>query len=165
MLGQIKGESIKSAIALKIKSSFAITNGSPPITIYKEQIVQGFKKPSFFIWVMEVSQEKKMRNNYDRFYQMNIRYHPEEDDTTTYETLADIGNRLLEVLLTIDVPIDLGRKDLNGQPIEDKKPVRGSQMDFTIQDDVLQFFVTYKINIKQYQDKDPEMETLEIINN
>ena len=99
---------------------------------------------------------------------MNIRYHPEEDDTTTYETLADIGNRLLEVLLTIDVPIDLGRKDLNGlngQPIEDKKPVRGSQMDFTIQDDVLQFFVTYKINIKQYQNKGPEMETLEIINN
>ncbi|NMA84751.1 MAG: hypothetical protein GX962_12925 [Epulopiscium sp.] len=170
MVGEIKGESIKSAIALKLRSGFAYTNSdTPPITIYpniyKEKIVQGMKKPAFFIWVMDVRQEKLMRNNYERFYQMNIRYHPEENDTTTYETLADIGNKLFEVLLTIDVPIDLGRKDSEGKPIEDKKPVRGSQMDFTIQDDILQFFVTYKIDAKQYQDKGPEMETLEIINN
>ena len=57
------GESIKSAIALKLKSGFAYTNeDSPPITIYpniyKEKVVQGMKKPAFFIWVMEVSQEE-----------------------------------------------------------------------------------------------------------
>lgn len=169
MVGEIKGESIKSAIALKLRSGFAYTdNDTPPSivypNIYKEKIVQGMKKPAFFIWVMEVSQEKKLGNNYERFYQMNIRYHPKEDDTTTYETLADIGNKLMEVLLTIDVPIDLGEKDLEGRPVEGLKPVRGSQMDFTIQDDVLQFFVTYKIDIKLYQEKGPDMETLDINN-
>ena len=70
MVGEITGESIKSAIALKIKSGFAITSGSPPITIYpniyKEKIVQGMEKPCFFIWVMDISQEKLMRNNYMR---------------------------------------------------------------------------------------------------
>ena len=66
MIGEITGESIKSAISLKLKSSFANTNVSPPITIYKATIVQGFKKPSFFIWIMDVSQEKLLGNKYER---------------------------------------------------------------------------------------------------
>lgn len=169
MVGEITGESIKSAIALKIKSSFAITNGSPPITIYpniyKEKIVQGMKKPCFFIWVMDVSQEKIMRNVYTRDYQMNIRYHPEEKDTKTYETLADIGNKLLEYLTQIEVPIFLGRYDNEGEPIEDMKPIRGSQMSFEIKEDVLQFYVTYSIKAKQLVDEVPGMESLEIIQN
>jgi len=169
MVGEITGESIKSAIALKIKSSFAITNGSPPITIYpniyKEKIVQGMKKPCFFIWVMDVSQEKIMRNVYTRDYQMNIRYHPEEKDNKTYETLSDIGNKLLDKLTTIDVPIFLGRYDGKGNPIEDKKPVRGIQMSFEIKEDVLQCYVTYSIKAKQMVEEVPEMETLEIIQN
>lgn len=169
MVGEITGESIKSAIALKIKSSFAITNGSPPITIYpniyKEKIVQGMKKPCFFIWVMDVSQEKIMRNVYTRDYQMNIRYHPEEKDSKTYETLSDIGNKLLDKLTTIDVPIFLGRYGSDGEPIEDKKPVRGIQMSFEIKEGVLQFYVTYSIKVKQLVDEVPEMESLEIIQN
>ena len=165
MVGEITGESIKSAIALKIKSSFANTNGSPPITIYKEKIVQGMKKPCFFVWVMDVSQEKIMRNVYTRDYQMNIRYHPEEKDTKTYEILSDIGNKLLGILTTIDVPIFLGRYGTDGEPIEDKKPVRGIQMSFEIKEDVLQFYVTYNIKAKQVVDEVPEMESLEIIQN
>lgn len=169
MVGEITGESIKSAIALKLRSSFAITNGMPSITIYpniyKEKVVQGMKKPCFFIWVMDVSQEKLMRNNYTRDYQMNIRYHLEEKDSKTYETLSDIGNKLLDKLTLIDVPIFLGRYDSDGEPIEDKKPVRGIQMSFEIKEDVLQFYVTYNIKAKQWIDKVPEMESLEIIQN
>lgn len=160
MIGEITGESIKSAIALKLKSSFANTNGSPPITIYKEQIVQGFKKPCFFVWVMDVSQEKLMRNNYERVYQMNVRYHPEEKDTKTYETLSDIGNKLLEYLTQIEVPIFLGRYDNEGEPIEDMKPIRGSQMSFKIVDDVLQVFVTYVVKMKLVEAAMPYMEQL-----
>ena len=169
MVGEITGESIKSAIALKIKSGFAITSGSPPITIYpniyKEKIVQGMEKPCFFIWVMDISQEKLMRNNYMREYQMNIRYHPNEKDTKTYETLADIGNELLDKLTTIDVPIFLGRYGSDGEPIEDKKPIRGIQMSFEIKEGVLQFYVTYSIKAKQVVEEVPEMESLEIIQN
>lgn len=169
MVGEITGESIKSAIALKIKSSFAITDGSPPITIYptiyKEKIVQGMKKPCFFVWVMDVSQEKLMRNNYTRDYQMNIRYHPEDKDTKTYETLSDIGNKLLDKLTLIEVPIFIGRHDSGGEPVEDKKLVRGIQMSYEIKEDVLQFYVTYSIKAKQVVDEVPDMGTLEIIQN
>lgn len=162
MIGEITGESIKSAISLKLKSSFANTNGSPPITIYKEQIVQGFKKPSFFIWIMDVSQEKLLGNKYERLYQMNIRYHPEEKDLKTYETLAEIGNQILEVLTYIEVPINLGRKDTLGNPIEDKKPVMGKQMSFKIIDDVLQVYVNYVIRGKFKELEKPHMQSLEI---
>ena len=165
MVGEITGESIKSAISLKLKNSFANTDDSPPITIYKEKIVQGMKKPCFFVWVMDVEQEKLMRNNYERVYQINIRYHPEENDTKTYETLSDIGNKLLDKLTTIDVPIFLGRYGVGGEPIEDKKPVRGTQMSFEIKEDVLQFYVTYSIKAKQLADEVPEMESLKIIQN
>lgn len=168
MVGEITGESIKSAIALKIRSSFAVTTGEPPITIYptiyKEKVVQDMKKPCFFIWVMDVSQEKLMRNNYERLYQMNIRYHPEEKDPKTYETLADIGNKLLDYLTTIDVPIFLGRYDGEGNPIEDSKPITGRQMNYEIKEDVLQMFVTYKLKAKQALEAVPDMEQLEIIN-
>ena len=164
MAGEIVGESIKSAISLKIRSSFAITSGEPPITIYptiyKEQMVQGMDKPSFFIWQMDVEQEKLMRNNYERVYQMNVRYHPEDNDLKRYQTLADIGNKLLEYLTQIEVPIFLGRYDTEGEPIEDMKPIRGSQMSFKIVDDVLQVFVTYVVKMKLVEAALPYMEQL-----
>ena len=59
----------------------------------------------------------------------------------------------------------MGRYGTNGEPIEDKKPVRGIQMSFEIKEDVLQFYVTYSIKAKQVVDEVPEMESLEIIQN
>lgn len=168
MVGEITGESIKSAISLKINGNFAITTGSPPVTlypnIYKEQIIQGMEKPCFFIWQMDVSQERLRLNHYERVYQMNIRYHPKDDDLKKYETLSDMGNKLLEYLSTIDVPIFLGRYDVEGNPIEDAKPVRGTQMSFKINENVLQVYVTYAVKIKLMPEPLPLMSTLDINN-
>jgi len=161
-VGEITGESIKSAISLKLKSSFANTGGTPSITIYKEQIVQGFKKPSFFIWIMDVSQEKLLGNKYERLYQMNIRYHPEGNDLKTYETLAEIGNKLLEYLRYIEVPIFLGRYDTDGNPIEDTKPIKGDNLSFKITDDILQVYVNYVIKGKFKEAEKPQMQDLTI---
>ena len=162
--GQIIGETVKSAISLKIRSAFATTSGAPPVTtyptIYKERMVQGMIKPCFFVWTMDVEQEKLMRNNYERVYQMNVRYHPEDNDLKRYQTLADIGNKLLEYLIQIEVPIFLGRYDAEGEPIEDMKPIKGSQMSFEIVDDVLQVFVTYVVKMKLVEAALPHMEQL-----
>jgi len=158
MVGEIMGESIKSAISLKIKNNFTTINGKPPI-IYKEQMVQGMKKPSFFIWQMDVSQEKLFGKNYERIYQMNIRYHPEDKDLKRYETLADIGNKLLEYLAYIEIPI-ITKYDDKGNPIEEMKPVKGSQMSFKIVDNILQVFVTYVIRMKLKETQPPFMQQL-----
>lgn len=147
MAGEVTGESIKSAISLKIKSRFAQTSGEPPIsiypTIYKEKVVQGMEKPCFFIWVVDVTQDKIARGLYTIEYQMNIRYHGQDDDPNAYSTLSDIGHKLLEALVSIDVPI------LVAEGVEGTKPVYGKQMDFKIVEDVLQVFVTYSIRARE----------------
>ena len=168
MVGELIGESIKSAIALKIRSSFATTSGQPPVTtyplIYKEKMVQEMTTPCFFIWTMDESQRQIMNNVYERDFQMNVRYHPSEADLKAYETLTGVGHKLLEELLLIDVPIWLGRYTTVEPivPIEEKLPVPGKQMSFQIVDNVLQVYVSYKVKIKQVQQTVPGMETLEI---
>lgn len=166
MVGEVVGESIKSAIALKIRNGFAVTSGTPPVTtyptIYKEQIVENMVKPSFFVWTMDAEQVWLMGSYYQRVYQMNIRYHTTDNDLKAYENLSAVGNTLLEVLRMIDVPIFLGRYDNLENPIEDKKPVYGKLMSYKITDGVLQLYVTYVIKTKHKSEEVPDMETLEI---
>lgn len=161
MVGAITGESIKSAIALKIRSAFAKTEGDPPITlyptIYKEEVVQNMILPSFFIWTMEVDQTQVQKNVYERMYQMNIRYHPIEEDLRLYENLESIALKLSESLTSIEVPIFAGSLNEEGQPIEDKKPVVGRSISHKITDGVLQFFVTYTIRGRIQEIKGPQM--------
>ncbi len=168
MLGQITGESIKSAISLRLRNKYAVSNDQTKTvtypTIYKEKMVENMVKPCFFIWTMDVSQEKELRNNYTRAYQMNIRYHPVDKDGRCYENLCEKGNELLDYLSQISLPIIVGY-DANDNAIVDDKPIYGTQMSFTITDDVLQVYVTYSIRAKQQLPKDIPMQTLKIEEN
>lgn len=155
----IDGELITSAISKKISSWF--TSGSKKPTIYKEQIVQGFKKPSFFVWQLDVTQTKLMANNYRRLYQMNIRYHAEDDLPKEHEHLRKIENELLQCLSSIDVPIGI---EAHGQTVKVTKPVRPTSLNSNIQNGVLQVFANYVIYARESLVKDPTMQTLQIIN-
>lgn len=147
MAGEITGESIKSAIALKLKSSFATSIETSPLTIYKEKMVQNMKKPCFFIWPIDVASVKLMRNNYEITSQMLIKFFPKEDDVHAYMTAHQVGIDLLEHLATIEVA---------------GKPVVGKQMSFKIVDEVLQMFVTYKVKARTQLPAIPDMQTLEL---
>lgn len=153
---EVNGEIIKSAIALKIRQNVTLQDNTP-YKIYKERVVQGFTKPSFFIWTLDVDQQKQMRNNFERHYQMSVRVHLKDNATKTYEQLSELGNKLLCVLSLIDVPILVDSNTLG------TLPVTGTQMSFNIVDDVLQFFVTYKIRIKQKLAEHSKMQVLNII--
>ena len=159
--GEIVGETVKSALSLTIRSAFAVTSGTPPTTvyptIYKEKIIQGMSKPCFFIWVMEVDSEKRMNNNYDLTFQMNVRYHPADDDEAAYETLMGIGLKLTEVLSLVDMPISV-----NGTAVN--KKVKGTQTSYNITDGVLQFYTTYKLKAFVPQEAAPAMGELTINN-
>lgn len=156
MWGEITGETIKSAISLKIANS--IVTKEPNIRIYKEKIIQNFKTPCFFIWTLDISHEKQMRNCYNRTYQMNIRFHLDNDFSQKYQELNSIGNLLMDILRTIDVPVSVK----NGK--EETRPVFGRQMSFKIDDGVLQMFVTYIIKTEAWIPEVPEMQTLDINN-
>lgn len=160
MSGSVTGELIKSAIARNITKNISLQNNTP-FKVYKEKTVQSFNKPSFFIWVMDVSQRKLMNNNYERYYQMNIRFHTVDDNPKEYEELSDIGNKLLYSLALLDVPI-LVFDALSNKTIEQNKPIKGTQMSFNIVDGVLQMFVTYTIKAKQVLAEAPTMQGLKI---
>lgn len=160
MSGSITGEIIKSAIARNIRGNIILQNNEP-FKIYKEKTVQSFNKPSFFIWVMDVSQRKLMRNNYERDYQMNIRFHTTDDNPKENEVLSDVGNKLLFSLAELNVPI-LDINDTTNETVEQNKPIKGKQMSFNIVDGVLQVFVTYTIKAKQVLAETPGMQELKI---
>lgn len=154
-MSQITGETIKSAMALKIKQNITLDDGSS-IRIYKETTRQGLIKPCFFIWTLDVDQTKLMNNNYLRVYQMNVRFHAQDDIDNLYEKLCELGDKLLYVLSKIYVPIRVDE-----QTVVDK-PVIGKQMSFSVVEDVLQVYVTYTIKVKEALDKMPEMRVLDI---
>lgn len=168
MIGEVTSEIIKSAIALKIRSGFAVTQGAPAVTtyptVYKEEVVQGMTTPAFFIWTMDEAQKQLMLNTYERVYQMNVRYHIADDTPNAYEALTAAGHKLLEVLLSVDVPIWLGNytTDIPPVPIEDKLPVHGRQMSFEIKEGVLQLYVTYSLRLRRQVVQDPSMATIEV---
>ena len=160
----VTGELIKSAVALRIRQAFAVTAGDPPVTLYpvitKERTVQGHETPSFFIWQLNMSQEEVAKDVFERTYQMNVRYFPEES-TKMYEQLDNIGNQLLEALRYIDVPLIVSVTD-EGEYVLENRKVRGAEMDYKIQDDVLQAFANYTIRVKLPKEELPGMETLAI---
>lgn len=142
-IGQITGETIKSAISLRIRNAFTTTQGTPPTnsypTIYKEKVVQGMTKPCFFVWTMDVAPQKRMKKRFELSYQMNVRYEPSDGDEATYESCISVATKLVEALSIIDVPVDVGGAEV-------LKHVYGRNMEFNITDGVLQFFVSYTLH-------------------
>lgn len=155
-------EILKSAISLKIKDCFTQKQGDIFIypTIYKEQILQGFKRPCFFIWVFDISQTKLLNNNYERLYQMNIRYHTDKDDLKEYESLSNVGNKLLRCLEYIKVPTITGR--VEGKINTDLVNIRGDKLSYKINEDVLHFYVNYLIKGRFNMEENAVMESLTI---
>lgn len=158
MNGQITGETIKSAIARKLSNSTFVAVNS--FKLYKEMTRQNFSLPAFFIWTVNVEQTKEAKNRFRLNYSMEVRFHPNTRDPTSYEKLCSVGTELLDYLETIYVPIlEVGP---DGALIEAVRPVRGKQMEFKIVEDVLQFLVDYSIRAAQPLEELPGMQTLKV---
>lgn len=158
MAGAITGEIIKSAIARRLSASFN-TDGKS-YKIYKERIVQGMERPCFFIWTINVEQNKVGRGTYERHYMMQVRHHLPETEASDFEELCEIGTKLLQALNIIDVPI-LVRND--EELVETMLPVFGKKQEFKIDDDdVLLAYVTYTIRIRKQQEIRNPMESVTI---
>lgn len=157
----ITGETIKSSISQAIRNGFSVTEGVPPVVvypvIYKEKMDQNSTKPCFFIWTNDVSVDKLMNDNYELTYQMNIRYFVEEDSENAYEKMCYTGLKLTEVLRYIYTKMIINNT-------EQMKRLTGTQIEFKIVENVLQFFVTYKIKAYIPLEEVTKMEQL-IINN
>lgn len=109
--------------------SKVLSRNYPECKIYKNKVEQGMCMPCFFVSHLEGTQEKQGKNIFERAYFMNIRYHTKNPIRTN---LDEIGFELMGLL---DLLID-----------EEFKAF-GNNIRFEIVDDVLQFFVTYKVRL------------------
>lgn len=168
MVGEIVGESIKSAIAKRIRTAFQVTSGTPPVTtyptVYKEEIPEGFVRPSFFIETVEVNQRRIIREVYERTYLMNIRHHAAIGPKTN-EDLELIANKLLEEMATIEVPIFNGVYDEHDVPVASLLPVRGFDSNYNIRENVLQVYISYRIRAKKLLPAETPMAVFESTEN
>ncbi len=125
------GEVIRSAIVVKLRELF------PDITVYKEKIEQGVRYPHFFILPLNTTYEKELGLRGWVYYQVNIRYRPTQDFNSKYSDLEQVGTDLMWALDTITVA---------------GYPLRGRDMNYQIVDGVLQFFINFRMRIKQEQE-------------
>jgi len=138
----IDGETVKSAISMKLAESF------PDLTIYKEKVVQGMQKPCFFIWQLNVNCTQELRNRYNMLFNMIVRYHPQENIPDTYSKCADIGIRCIDHLSTIQV---------------ENRPLQATSIRFEIVDDVLFVYADYSIRVDRELPPEPKMAVIDDI--
>ena len=112
--------------------------------IYKENVPQGFEKPSFYIQHIQTFNSKKLANRYKREYHLNVMYFPSDTYKNNFE-MNDVMEKLflsLEYIFVLD------------------NPLMASKMSPEIVDDVLHFFVNYDMFVKRPNEEDNHMQTL-----
>lgn len=111
--------------------------------IYDENVKQGFKEPCFFIAQISSSESQRLGSRYHRPSLWDIHYFPKNGRAEARE----VGERLLCALEYIELP---------------DGPVRGTKMEYRLEDDVLHFFVNYDLFIYKVTEPDENMDDLEI---
>lgn len=162
MFGEVKGEKIKSAISNKLYQTFKIEDVNKPSTficdtIYKDKTPQLVVRPAFFIHILDVQLEKRMFNQFDKMYNLVVRYELAEYDIQNYHKLNEIGAQLFTALKQIELEIPAFYLDEHQKKHKATLPIRGTRMEYTIQDNILHFFVTYKLRVFEDIEKEPEM--------
>ena len=106
---ELTGETLVSAIAIKISETFTTTELS---NIYKNKPIQGMKVPCAFIHQINVVDQNQMRTTGNRTYLLDVRVHPPEREQRTYTWLNNTGEKLKGALNQIQVSEKPERKSV-----------------------------------------------------
>lgn len=127
-----------TSIAVKLESLFDEPR------IYFDKLPQGYKAPSFFIKLLSATHELKLYNRYELTLNFDVHYLP-NDRHIDVEEFNDVAYRLLFGLEYIEF---------------NNSPIRGMNISYEVQEDVLHFFITYKLFIRRSGESIPLMEKL-----
>ncbi len=86
-----------------------------------------------------------------------MRYELAEYDIQNYHKLNEMGEQLFTALKQIELEIPAFYLDEHQKKHKVTLPIRGTRMEYTIQDNILHFFVTYKLRVFEDMEKEPEM--------
>lgn len=113
----------------------------PEITVYTDDMEQGFAKPCFFISLIEPSEKPMIGHRYYRKTDMLIRYVP-GDNVMANREINSVADRLFDEMEYI--------------VCEDGSRLRGTNRSFKAVNGVLNFFVNYNMYIIRKPAEDPE---------
>lgn len=114
--------------------------------IYKESVEQGLQEPCFSIVILDNSSTRGLDNRYLREYNFDIHYFPLEK-VNIKEEIYNVSERLLLCLKTINT-IDF--------------LLNGINIHYEIVDNILHFFITYKLFVKECKEQSTNMEKIDI---
>lgn len=133
-------------IAVKLHETFG-----DEVTIYKEDVPQDLREPSFIITHLITLNSAKLPNRYLRKQSFNIKYFPKSKNNSKSE-MYEVAEKMLVALEYINV--------LHNETFDNL--CRGTKMQYEIVENILHFFVNYDFFVKQETQPDEYMENLKI---
>ena len=112
----------------------------PKIPIYGEEVPQGFEEPSFFVKVLDGSRDQQLDMRYIHEVSIDIHYF-----TTSNKDAEGMANNLYEQMEVLE-----GIK------------IKGKNMRHEVSDQVLHFFIDYKVHLMKDAIQYPKMNSLEV---
>ncbi|WP_019123700.1 phage tail terminator family protein [Brevibacillus massiliensis] len=120
----------------------ALEQAFPSIDRYGEEIKEGLTTPCFFVKFLEPSHTHELNRRYVRELPFDVHYFAD-----TNKDRIDMADQLTSVLETVQV---------------NDRPINGINMSWEIVDEVLHFFVTYRMHVWKQKPVYPHMQTLEV---
>lgn len=131
-------EEIINGVTAAIRAEF------PDTDIYTEAVEQGMREPCFSIKCIRPAQEQVVGERYFRRHLIRIYYFPAPDGDKWSE-INTVQDKLLDCLEMIRCGGD---------------PVRGTEMETRIEDDVGIFLVNYNFFVRRRGEEGPDMNEL-----
>lgn len=116
---------------IKIGINQVLDREFPAVTIYGEEIKQGFEEPCFFIKVLDSSQDKELNRRYKKNISFDIHYFSDKEDDINSDCL-DMADNLYEVLEYIKVKNGL---------------YKTFKMSYEVVDGVLHFMIQFNYHV------------------
>lgn len=120
----------------------ALEQAFPDMHRYGEEIKEGLTPPCFFVKFLEPVHTHELNRRYSREVPVDVHFFAK----TNAERLM-MAEQLTSVLESIQV---------------NSRPLYGIRMSWDIHDEVLHFFVTYRMQVWKPRPDDPAMQTLEV---
>lgn len=112
----------------------------PTIQVYGEEVAEGFPKPSFFVKLSGVTQDREVGNRYKRDYTFDIHFFG-----STYAEFYQTAEQLYACLETLEIG---------------ESSCRGNGLKSEIVEGVLHFTVVYSFHMMRAKPAEPVMQNL-----
>ncbi|WP_085829391.1 phage tail terminator family protein [Clostridium massiliodielmoense] len=137
------GDIIANINDLRIGINQALDKELPNITIYGEEIKQGFEEPCFFIKILSSAQDKELNIRYKKNTSFDIHYFSDKQDINL--DCNNMADKLYEVLEYVQVGSSL---------------YRSTDMTHEVIDGVLHFMLQFNYHVLKEIEKAPKMNKL-----